>query len=332
MNKKNTNSAFFTLAVVGLFSLFTLNIFAQKTDSVKSEQLQSKCFGKLVLPSSISVNNEAFGDFIKVASLTAKERRLLFSKQSNEQKASFVKVNLALQFVKRPNMTKEQQEFVLDAISKVSADIYDKSDSEKIRRSEQNGREVETRALGLFAYKELGDFIEPLMTNKDEEVALLQKYEDLLKNGMKARRKIVKEMPANDRVNIWRTQLAYHLATGKFSKVQNEFILEMLTSLSPETFASRAYTKEEEDKANEMLVSGILNVFTKEEGFAIFMSLGIQKYVKDEPIAIDSLRPATCDCNWYCSQGACAGPNGCESSPIGDCGPFGTTRCNNLCT
>lgn len=60
-----------------------------------------------------------------------KERRALFSKQSNEQKANFIKINLALQFIKQPNMTKEQREFVLDAISNVSADIYDKSDSKK---------------------------------------------------------------------------------------------------------------------------------------------------------------------------------------------------------
>jgi hypothetical protein len=39
-------------------------------------------------------------------------------------------------------MTKEQQEFVLDAISKVSADFYDQSDAEKARLSEQYGRET----------------------------------------------------------------------------------------------------------------------------------------------------------------------------------------------
>ena len=282
------------------------------------------------MPSPIAVNNEAFGDFIKVASLPAKERRLLFSKQSNEQKASFIKVNLALQFIKRPNMTNEQKEFVLDAISKVSVDLFDRS-PEKAVISQQIGLDVENKALGLFTLKDAGDFIEPLATGKDEEVSLLQKYEDLLKNGMIARKAIAKEMPVNDRVNIWKTQLAYHLATGKFSKIQNEFILEVLTSLSPETFASRAnLTKEEEAKAIETLESTIFNVFTKEEGFAIFMALGIQKYVKDEPIDIIILRPATCDCNAYCpGQPSCSG-SGCISSPDG-CGPFGLWGCHSLC-
>lgn len=285
------------------------------------------------MPETISVGNDAFESYLRLASLTKDERRKAFSKLSNEQKAGFIKVNLALQFVKRPNMTKEQQEFVLDAISKVSADIYDKSDAEKARLNEQNSREIENKALGLFAYKELGDFIEPLMTSKDEEAALLQNYEDLLKNSSKTRMKVAKEMPVNDRVNIWKTQLAYHLATGKFSKIQNGFILEMLTSLSPETFASREnLTEEERSKADEKLLSKIFSVFTKEEGFAIFMTLGIQKYVEDKPLVVNSLNPQICDCNWSCpGSQSCGGPNGCMSSPIGDCGPFGTTRCNYLC-
>lgn len=283
------------------------------------------------MPSSIGVGNEVFGDFIRVASLPAKERRLSFSALSNEQKANFIKVNLALQFIKRPNMTKVQKDFVLDAISKVSSDLYDKSDSEKIRRSEQIGQEIESKALGLFAYKELGDFIEPLMTNKDEEVALLQKYEDLLKSGSKARMRIAKKMPVNDRVNIWKVQLAYHLSTGKFSKIQNEFILEMLTSLSSETF--NFYNNLSEDEileASKALISKILGVFTKNEAFAIFMTIGIQKYIKDEQIVTNDLAP-TCDCNWSCPGNLWCTGSGCKSSPIGDCGPFGTTRCHSLC-
>lgn len=331
---KKLSLAFYTLLIAVFLSTFSTIIFAQKNESVKTEQSIKSCSGeKFVMPSSIAVGDEAFADFIKVASLPGAERKSAFRALSNEQKASFIKVNLALQLVKRPNMTKDRQAFVLDAISKVSADIYDNSDPEKTRLSEQNGREIENRALGLFAGKDLGDFIEPLMMEKDGEVALLQKYEDLLKNGMMARRRIVKEMPVDDRVNIWKTQLAYHLVTGKFSASQNDFILEMLLSLSSETFTSREnLSAEERSKADEMLLSKILSVFTKGEGFAIFMSVGIQKYVKDEPIIPDSLRPPICNCNFYCEGNpSCGGPNGCMSSPPGDCGPFGSTACHYLC-
>ncbi|HSK71516.1 MAG TPA: bacteriocin fulvocin C-related protein [Pyrinomonadaceae bacterium] len=280
------------------------------------------------MPSSIMVGNAVFDNYLKVASLSRNKRASVFSKFSNEEKATFIKVNLALQLVKRPNITKEQQEFVLDAISKVSADIYENSDAEKARMNEQNGREIENRALGLFAYKELGDFIEPLMSNKDQEAALVQKYQDLLKNGDSTRRKIAKEMPVNDRVNIWKVQLAYHLATGKFSKVQKAFISEWLISLSPETFESRAnLTAEEEAKALKSLESKIFSVFTREEGFAIFMTIGIQESIPDDPI--DPIEGGSCNCRWYCcASGNCAG--GCTHKP-NRCGPFDDWECTGRC-
>lgn len=281
--KKKNNLALYTLLIVGLFSLLTINIFAQKTDSMKNEQPLPQCSGeKFVMPQSIAIGNEIFSDYLKVATLTNDKGREVFRNFSNEQKANFIKANLALQLVKHPDMTSEQKEFVLDAISKVSADLYDKSDPEKVRRSQQSGEEIENRALGLFSQKDLGDFIEPLMTNKNEEVALLQKYEDLLKNGFKARRFLVKEMPVNDRVNIWKTQFVYHLTTADLSQPQRELILEFLTTLSPATFINFAnQTKEESAKATEILDKKIQSVFSKEEEFAIFEAIGIQKIVTD---------------------------------------------------
>lgn len=119
--------------------------------------------------------------------------------------------------------------------------------------------------------------------------------------------------------------MAYHLATGKFSKAQNEFILERLTSLSPETFASRAHlTAEEEAKALEALESRIFSVFTKAEGFAIFMTIGIQKAVAD-----DLLEQGSCNCRWWCgTTGSCNGQ--CTHKP-NLCGPEGEWECTNRC-
>ena len=62
MNRKH--KAFFTLFVIGLISSFTLNLSAQRTDSVKSERSPKQCSGEqFVMPKTISVGNEAFGDF-----------------------------------------------------------------------------------------------------------------------------------------------------------------------------------------------------------------------------------------------------------------------------
>lgn len=329
MNKKN-NLALFTLLVIGLTSSLTLNLPAQNKVSVENNQSTKKCSGeKFVMPPSISVGNDAFTNYLKVASLPMKERRLLFSQQSSEQKASFFKVNLALQLVKRPEINAEQRAFILDLMSKASADVYDKSDPEKTALREQVFNELISKAFGLFSQRDAGDFVEGLNTNKDKEVVLVQNYQGLLKNGMNARKSIVRELPMNDRANIWKTQLAYHLATGKFSKVQKEFIAETMTSLS-ETLASRAsMTQEEKDKAGETLQSNIFGLFTKEEGYAIFMTVGIQNSIDEVPIDV---KPATCDCNLYCSDGnqSCGDANGCMSSSDG-CGPFGWLGCHSKC-
>jgi hypothetical protein len=332
MNRKNSNLAFFTLFIVVLLSSLTLITFAQKTNIPNTEQSQPKCTGeKFVMPSSISLGNIAFADYLKVASLPAKERQIAFSALSNEQKASFIRVNLALQFIKRPNMTKEQQEFLLDAILKVSADLYDTSDAEKVRSSEQSGLEMVNRALGLFTHQDASDFIEPLGTNKNEEVTLLQKYEDLLKNGMKARKKIVREMPVNDRVNIWKTQLVYHLTTANLSQPQRELIVEFLMTLSPATFIRPVNeTKEEAAKALEILEKKILSVFSRAEEFAIFEELGIHKIVTDKKENVLEGDFVFCDCLYYCTPPYECGAAFCNVE-IKGCGPLGIWYCIKKC-
>lgn len=228
------------------------------------------------MPASIEATRDVFGDYLRVAALPADKRGSAFSELSNEQRAFFVKVNWALQLVKRPGMTRDQQNFIMEAISMVSPDMYERSDPEKIRASDQAAYEMINRAFALFPRRDVGDFVEPMQMPKDREVALVQRYEALLKNGMTKRSELAGEMPVGDRINIWKTQLAYHLATGRFSKAQNEFILGEMMSLTPETFAPRVhFTKEEESEAVAKALSRIYNVFTKEEGYAIFMTVGI---------------------------------------------------------
>lgn len=330
MTKKN-NLALFTLFIVGLFSLFTINISAQNKVSTTTETSTKTCSGeKFVMPSSIAVGNDAFATYIKVASLSMDERKTAFRNLSNEDKAAFIKVNLALQFVKRPNMTKEQQEFVLYAISKVFADIWDKSDSEKIRRSQQLGLEIESKAFGLFGFKDAGDFVEPLNTNKEAEVAFLQKYENLLKSGMQLRKKLVKEIPIAERVEIWKTQLAYHLATSSFNNNQKEFIVEIMPNIQAILEASSNLSKDEKTKYVEVLESSMFKVFTKAEAFAIFMEVGIQKFVKDDAETTNLLQ-ATCNCRWYCSSGGdSCNDNYCNR--VDRCGPFDSWECYSRCS
>jgi hypothetical protein len=141
MNKKN-NFASFAIIVTGLISLFAGNLAAQNKVSNAPQGVATTYAGKkFVMPASIETATDAFGDYLRVASAPIEKRRDLFSAWSNAQKASFARVDWVLQIVKRPGMTQPQQEFMLDGLAKVSADMYDRSDSEKIRSIEKTGYE-----------------------------------------------------------------------------------------------------------------------------------------------------------------------------------------------
>ncbi len=219
---------------------------------------------------------------MKVASLPRTERGIAFGKLSNEQKASFVKVQFALQLVKRPNLTKEQRDFISEAMSKVSADLYDKENPQKAALADELNQETENKAFGLFVQKDAFEILEGLGASKNEDVALLRKYEDLLKSGMQIRKKLVKEMPTAERVNIWKTQLAYHLATSSLNKEQKEFIVEIIPNVQSILEASSDLPKEEGEKYAEILELSMFKIFTKAEAYAVFMTIGIHNYVFDD--------------------------------------------------
>lgn len=234
------------------------------------------------MPQTISVNNDAFANYLKVASLPRSERQISFGKLSNEQKASFVKVQLALQLVKRSNLTKEQRDFFLEAIEQVSPDLYDRENPQKVALADKLSQETENKAFGLFAQKDAFEILEGLGTSKIEDVALLQKYEDLLKLGVQQRKNIVFNLPITERVSVWKTQLAYHLATSTLTKKQKEFIVEIMPNVQSIIETSSNLSKEEKEKYADTLESNMFKAFTKAEAYAVFMTIGIQNRVRDD--------------------------------------------------
>lgn len=125
MNKKHSLASFALL--VGLLVSFTPNVFAQKINSMKNEKPSKQCTGeKFIMPQSVVVGNESLANFIKVMSQPDGERQKIFSEISNQEKANVYRVKIALEFIKRPNLTKEQKNLILDSISLLSAETYNK--------------------------------------------------------------------------------------------------------------------------------------------------------------------------------------------------------------
>lgn len=291
--------ALLALAISTVLSGTTL---AQKAVSVDGESLKPCSRQKFVMPASIASNDEAFSRYLSIVSATGKERNKIFGGLSNEQKAGIVRFQYAMQLAKRQNLTKEQSDFLLDAMSKVWPDVFDKTDPGRIRAANAMAQDIETRGLSLFSRKDAFDILSGLQADKQEDALLLQRYTALLESGMTQRRKLLRDMPMAERVGIWKTQLAFHLATSGLTVDQQKFIADTIPNIQLILEASADPSKEDRSAYLANLESDIFKVFSRSEGYAIFMEVGIHKKVVDIPDSPGNLAPrADCNCRWYCS-------------------------------
>lgn len=336
MNKKN-NLALFALLVVGLFSLFSINISAQKTSSMKNEQPLKQCSGeRFIIPQSVVIGNEAFANFIKVMSLPSGERQETFSGISNEEKAYVYRVKLALEFTKRPNLSKEQKGLILDTISAILADTYDKENPELVSKAKKQAQDFQEKAAAIFPPDDAFKIFASINGDKGADIALLSKYEEKLTLPINVRRRVIRETSPVERRDFWKAQMIYHLATARLTKTQFEFIVETIPLLTVRAFdfpTVDGQPKNEETKVLDSLESRINTLFSKEEAFAIFMGLGLQREVpanrEEYIIAID--KPMACECRTWCGASQICDGYGCRVTESG-CGVFGGSPCDQFCS
>lgn len=344
--------------------MVTFNISAQKFSFVKDTEKEKTCLGvPFEMPSTISNNAEAFTTFMRVMSLPSGARQQAFSELSNEDKATLFKVKLALQFIKRPNLTRDQKGLILETISTISADTYDRTNPAKAAQSERQAKELENVALRLFPRNDVGEIFADMNGDKSFEINLLARYEDLLKQGMFMRKQIINRIPINERVNIWQTQLIFHLATSTLRNQQKEFIVEIMPNIRSIIEASLNLSKEAKDKYLLALEANIYSVFTKPEGYSVFMTVGIQRRIDDTVAQLRKIETGfslnfwnpqimnigfnkskdllisskpvgefvSCTCRSYCDPlNLYCGDSGCLPTETG-CGPFDTWACTNRC-
>jgi hypothetical protein len=300
---------------------------------MKNEQSLKQCSGeKFVMPSSIAVGNEAFANFIKIMSLPGGQRQRAFSDISNDEKANLYRVKLALEFAKRPNLSKEQKSLILESISAVSAETYNKENPESAVKAEKQAEDFERKAASIFPRSEVFSIFVGINGDKAADIAFLRKYEEKLALPMNIRRKTMREVSPAEKSDFWKAQLVYHLVTAKLNKAQFEFIAETISLLTVNAFdfpKISGQPENEETKAIKSLEPKILELFSKEEAFAIFMGLGIHKEVPADPNLIPP-GPLDCQCRNWCGADQLCGPEDCIRTPDG-CGIWGSSSCLYRC-
>lgn len=265
MNKKN-NLALYVLLVAGFLSLFTLNTLAQESATAKSRQLQK-----------INLKNVVLQNYISASSLPIKERRNFFGNLSAEEKANLFKLHLALQIVKRPNLTNEQKDLILEGISIATPDAYDKNNPEKLEKSRQDAKLFEQKMLLLFSKSE-GIEIFADLGGGTTEINLLQKYLDISALSVPKRMELLQKVSVKDKSNLWRVHLVLHLAEQpELNSQQMQVILEAIIFVSPELYEIPKNSLEWKVKVDEpvkLLRRRALEVFSKNDVAKIFGNLG----------------------------------------------------------
>lgn len=300
---------------------------------MKNEQPVKPCSGeKFVMPASIAVGNAAFADFIKIMSLPGGQRQKTFSELSNQEKANVYRVKLALEFKRHPDLSKEQKSLILEAISAISAETYNKDNPESAAKAEKQAEDFERRAASIFPPKEAFSIFEGISGDKSADIAFLKKYEEKLALPMNVRGKTIREAAPAEKSDFWKAQMIYHLATAKLSKAQFEFIVETIPLLTDNAFdfpKVSGQLENEETKAIKSLEPKILELFSKEEAFAIFMGKGIHKVVPADPNLIPP-GPLYCECRNWCGPDMLCGPPDCVRTGDG-CGILGGSPCLYVC-
>jgi hypothetical protein len=323
MNKK-TSFACFILLIIGLISSTAINTAAQNKVSAEIKQAQKTI-----------VADKGLQNYIDISSLPTNKRPAAFSALSAEDKANLFKLHLALQFVKRPNLTKEQRDLILDSIPMIAPETYNLENAEARAKAQQSAGVLEAKSKTLFPFQEAFEIFASLSGNQ-EDVSMLQKYQNAISlPTMLERRKLFREASPSDRSDLWKIQMAYYLATYQLNKNQQEFILEVISLSNSEAFVVPSAKNESKTAARTALSAleeRAVKLFTKENVFTIFMSLGSEKTISkdDTNQAERPPAPTECGCNWWCSPCNSCQSGGCAETTSG-CGWTLGSACTGKC-
>ncbi len=261
------------------------------------------------------------------------ERRTYFSKKlSSEDKANIFKLHLAFQLVKRPNLSIEQKDLILESLSMISPDSYDISKPQKRNEAQQQATLIEAKVKTLFTQQEGFEIFASLGGSQEDSITL-QRFQYM--NNLKTRVDKYKNYDSyspNSKSDFWKLQFAIPLLED-FTMTQKSLLVEAIANVSPDLYKNEKTDDLKIKRENLMpLIERISIAFPSEIRIPIFTIVG-----KDE---IDSmnLEAARCHClldSWFSGCGVnsvCKG-GACNDNPNNGthCGFGGLWSCDGRC-
>lgn len=228
-------------------------------------------------------------NYLVASATTGENRAKAFSALSLDDKTRFLKLHLALQLAKRPYLTKEQRQVIVDGIATANSHVYESLAVENQKRTVTYGRALERRIRILFHRGERTEIFDPL-TGDSASVRMLQSYQRITELPFASKRRATfRELSPQAKSETFRTHLAAQIAIRSLSKDQVGFIAKGLPLFSDRVYESGVKSHKEHKGIDDWLRAlnqQSLAYFPKEEAADIFASLG---GLRDDAVQIKSV-------------------------------------------
>jgi hypothetical protein len=258
------------------------------------------------MPKSVSSERGGLRKYLEIISTPLNERPKAFSNLSNTDRATVLRIHLASQFERRPGMSEQQKDVILETISSVAAENYNTDNPDREAKARILSQSFQARVANLFSRRDSYEIFSSLSGNPTE-LGFLQRYNAMLENeGFASRKQRFIRGSEDERSGLMRAQMVYYLATASLALDQQRFFVKMIDAAVPAAFGLPADDLAPTRKETLILFNlkeEAQKLFSKDEMFAFFMSLGIHDIDRARE-ARDSILPEnqqTCLCNWYCA-------------------------------
>ena len=282
-----------------VFSVLTASSYSQKSTAVNSEASQK--------PAAAGIIQR----YVDISALPMPEKqKFMRGNVSAEEKALLMRFHLAFQLVKRPDLTTEQKNLIDDSLSIIKIDTYG--------HPEDVQPEIITlapRIKAAFPGREGFEIFGNIGGTK-EDVAILQKYEDLTPLTSLQRKVVFREATAQEKLGLWRVHVAFYMANHfELTALQKGFISDFLAFMTLEVFELSPRDPQWGSKIGkplDILTDKVLQAFSKDEAANLVTRLG-EPEKAGTPISTEGVPlPVMDDCGCHrgdgdqCWLGICA--------------------------
>jgi hypothetical protein len=276
---------------------------------------------------------ELLQKYMTLCARAAPERIQLMRTLSAVERSYLWRVKLGLYLAQHPNLTTDQQQIVIETLEIATPQLFSVTELNNSALRAKVLEPVETlrqRSLLIFSKSEAAQIFAEI--GQSQDLPLLEQYTQLSKLSKGERKKRFNQAPPQEKSDLWRVQFGLNLARHpEWSEPQRSIVLEAIAIATPELYQipkDRDWTRLV-DEPLRVFAQKALQVFSKQEGAALFSELGATE--TNAHHAQDMFAGGNCSCareSDWCTYNCLA--TDCTLITWG-CGTMGLYSCDGTC-